>query len=67
MSTVWTVIGAGLFCPVTVSRLPEQIALFARSATGELIYQQRTGAIAVAGGVQMPLTTRDVRRVRWVG
>ncbi|TDI26671.1 MAG: c-type cytochrome [Acidobacteria bacterium] len=27
----------------------------------------RTGAIAVAGGVQIPLTNRDVRRARWVG
>ena len=27
----------------------------------------RTGAIAVAGGVQFPLTSRDVRRARWVG
>ena len=27
----------------------------------------RTGAIAVAGGVQIPLTNRDVRQARWVG
>ena len=27
----------------------------------------RTGAIAVAGGVQIPLTNRDVRGTRWVG
>ena len=27
----------------------------------------RTGAIAVAGGVQIPLTNRDVRWARWVG
>ena len=27
----------------------------------------RTGAIAVAGGVQIPLNHRDVRRARWVG
>ena len=27
----------------------------------------RNGAIAVASGVQFPLTNRDVRRVRWVG
>ena len=27
----------------------------------------RTGALAVAGGVQIPLTNRDVRRARWVG
>ena len=27
----------------------------------------RTGAIAVAGGIQIPLTNRDVRRARWVG
>ena len=52
MSTVWTVIGAGLFCPVTVSRLPDQVALFARSATGELMYQQRTG---LTWGPRQPL------------
>ena len=27
----------------------------------------RTGAIAVAGGVQIPLNHRDIHRVRWVG
>ena len=27
----------------------------------------RTGAIAVAGGLQIPINHRDVRRVRWVG
>ena len=27
----------------------------------------RTGAIAVAGGLQIPLTNRDIRRARWVG
>ena len=27
----------------------------------------RTGAIAVAGGIQIPPTNRDVRRARWVG
>ncbi len=27
----------------------------------------RTGAIAVAGGIQIPINHRDVRRARWVG
>ena len=27
----------------------------------------RTGAIAVAAGLQIPLTNRDIRQVRWVG
>src|SRR6266571_2451424 len=33
----WTAIGSGLFCPVAVSPRPGQLALFARSATGELL------------------------------
>jgi len=28
---------------------------------------RRTGAIAVTGSVQIPITHRDARRVRWVG
>ncbi len=27
----------------------------------------RTGAIAVAGGIQIPLNNREFRRLRWVG
>src|SRR3989441_4547833 len=36
----WTVIGSSLFCPVAVSRGPSQITLFARGATGELLYRE---------------------------
>src|SRR5207245_2579088 len=34
------VIGSGAFCPVAVSRRPGQITLFARGATGELLYRE---------------------------
>ena len=41
----WAAMGSGLFCPVAVCSKPEHITLFARGATGELLYREweRTG------------------------
>lgn len=36
--------GTGLFCPVLVSPRPGGVALFGRSPTGELFYQEREGS-----------------------
>src|SRR5207245_8245508 len=40
----WTAIGSGLFCPVAVCPKSEHITLFARGATGELLFKEWEGA-----------------------
>jgi len=39
----WTAIGTGLFYPAAVSLRNGRVALFTRSATGEIFYQERDG------------------------